>query len=88
MESDIKKIIKQLNKLCPHLSIFQFSPLLDADDNGLWLISYNGIGIQLESSSGNCPFLLESNEHNTRYHLNSINEVISKIETELNLSEK
>jgi hypothetical protein len=45
-----------------------------------------GIEIQLESSSGWCPFVLESDAHARRRDIRSVEEAVRAVEEELGLT--
>ena len=60
---DIDIIIQQLQLAHPDIRVEQLSVAHPgADDNGLWFFTHpaSGIEVQLESSTGSCPFLVES----------------------------
>jgi len=60
---DIEKISNVLRTTYPDIVIEQLTVLHPgADDDGIWYFRRSGgsTEIQLESSSGNCPFLVES----------------------------
>ena len=61
---DIDTIIDELTSTHPGLLVEQLKILHpDADDAGLWFFRHpnSPIEVQLESSQGCCPFLLETN---------------------------
>jgi hypothetical protein len=87
MGNDIEEVILRLTKQHPKVRIVQLNQRHAADDNGLWFVSLGGVQVQLESSSGNCPFLLESNANDNRRNLQSIDEVIAALEDELMIHE-
>ena len=60
---DIDAIIARLHLTHPDVSAAQLTVLHPgADDDGLWFFRHpaTGIEVQLESSTGTCPFLFES----------------------------
>ncbi|MDA0238265.1 MAG: hypothetical protein O3B03_07105 [Proteobacteria bacterium] len=59
-----------------------------ADDDGLWYIKVpgNDVEVQIESFSGNCPFLIESSSSSQRLIGHSPDEVIQLVERSLGLS--
>jgi hypothetical protein len=87
MGTDIDKIIERFQKFHPEVTVDQLKVTHSADDNGLWFFKAKGsvLEVQLESSSGNCPFLIESNAHPRRLQANSIEEAINVLIEELNL---
>ena len=62
MKRDIDKITEALRKKFPDLKVVQMDKVHPADDDGLWWFRLPGIkkDIQIESPSGNCPFIIES----------------------------
>ena len=52
-----------------------------ADDDGLWFIKVPGRAgaVQIESSSGRCPFLIESTCSSERHHGRSVYEVVGTV---------
>jgi uncharacterized caspase-like protein len=58
---DIDQIIAKVRTALPHVSIEQLKVAHPgADDDGIWFFSSPaGIEVQLESSTGNCPFIIE-----------------------------
>jgi hypothetical protein len=58
---DIDEILKRVGFNHPTATVWQLADTYPADDDGIWFIGRAGGGeeIQLESSSGNCPFLIE-----------------------------
>lgn len=54
-----------------------------ADDDGLWFFRKHGaVGeVQLESSSGNCPFLVESNFNDAREQASTVDDATGKVLT-------
>ena len=64
MRTDIELIIKLVTQRLATVVVRQLKVRHPADDDGLWWFSLPSIepNIQIESSSYNCPFLIESNE--------------------------
>jgi hypothetical protein len=64
MESDIDRIIQQVNEQLPEVDVVQLQKIHPADDDGIWWFRLPGIDkdIQIESSYGNCPFIVETDE--------------------------
>ncbi|HEX2905443.1 MAG TPA: hypothetical protein VHO69_01175 [Phototrophicaceae bacterium] len=86
MNRDIEIIIQHFGRHHPDVQVEQLQVIHPADDDGLWFFRRtNEAEIQLESSSGNCPFLIESNLHNNRLNATTIEDVIQIIEEELDL---
>ncbi|HWE01210.1 MAG TPA: hypothetical protein VG326_02280 [Tepidisphaeraceae bacterium] len=61
-ERDIDQIAASVRQSLPDVQIDQWIKLSPTDDDGLWYFRRPGANgeIQLESSSGNCPFTVES----------------------------
>jgi hypothetical protein len=59
-----------------------------ADDDGLWFFRHpdSPHEVQLESSSGICPFLFESTEHGHAYEAATIQAAVSLVATGLGLT--
>ena len=62
MSRDIDLIISAVREQLPEVDVQQWQKMHPADDDGMWFFSLEGSKgeIQLESSSGNCPFMVES----------------------------
>ena len=82
MPRDIDYIIERLKTEVPGVQVTQLPVThAGADDDGLWFIRVPGRAeeVQLESSYGSCPFLIESDFGAERLHAHSIDEVISTV---------
>lgn len=66
-ERDIESIIMGVKRKLPDVSFWQLPKVHAGDDNGLWFFSLPGVDkdIQLESPTGNCPFLVETEEQSS-----------------------
>jgi hypothetical protein len=62
MERDIDRVILAVREQLPDAKVDQWQKMGPEDDDGMWFFSRQGAPgeIQLESSSGNCPFTVES----------------------------
>ncbi|PHS10128.1 MAG: hypothetical protein COA78_11530 [Blastopirellula sp.] len=87
--NDIDTIIYQLGIKHPQWVVTQLNVTHEADDNGLWFITKpdSDAEIQLESSSGNFPFLVESTNSNHRITATDVEATIQAIEAALNSTE-
>jgi hypothetical protein len=58
---DIDRIMQQFRRFDSQVKFQQLSVKLPADDDRLWYVSRERepVSIQIESSTGNCPFLIE-----------------------------
>jgi hypothetical protein len=82
MTRDIDQIIELLRREIPGVQIRQLEvthPV--ADNDGLWFIKVPGRTeeVQIESSSGACPFLIESDFSSETHHGRSIYEVVGTV---------
>jgi hypothetical protein len=80
-DRDVDKIIEAVKIKFPNVTVEQLKVSLPADDDGLWYFSFENLKdeIQIESSYGKCPFLIESDRNNERRNSNSVEEVINII---------
>jgi hypothetical protein len=85
---DIDVIIQNLTSAYPALQARQLKVVNPgADDDGLWLFRISGkvIEVQLESTSGMCPFLFESSGNNSRNNANTIASAVELVAAGLGL---
>jgi hypothetical protein len=85
---DIDKIFELLKRFCPAAEIRQLKVLHPgADDDGLWFITQpeSSFEVQLESSNGMCPFVVETDETNQRWTAKSVDEAIEIVSVLLHL---
>jgi hypothetical protein len=85
---DIEQIIESIKKISPAVRVRQLEVLHPgADDDGLWFFSKAGddIEVQIESSSGMCPFLIETDENASRTTTSSVDETIETLSSWLHL---
>jgi hypothetical protein len=63
MKRVIDRIIQQVKEQ-PEVEVVQLQKIHPADDDGIWRFSPPGIekDVQIESSYGNCPFIVETDE--------------------------
>jgi hypothetical protein len=86
---DIDVIIARLELAYPDISVEQLSVLhRDVDDNGLWFFRHpaTDIEVQLESSTGTCPFLFESSGSPDRLNAGNIDHAVALVVAGLGLS--
>jgi hypothetical protein len=62
---DIEEVIKQVQLLLPDVVVRQHTVTHEADDDGLWYFSLPSVDIQVESSYGKCPFVIETDEQSS-----------------------
>jgi hypothetical protein len=60
-EADVHRIVDLVRQRLPGLTVEQLQVRWPADDNGLWFFSLPNLpsDVQIESHTGNCPFLIE-----------------------------
>jgi hypothetical protein len=79
---DIDQLIAALQRRHPDLRAEQRPA---TQNEGVWLVSLptTPIAVQLESSTGNCPFLIESSLNRERVSAATIGEAINMVSTML-----
>ena len=82
---DIDQVIAALRRRHPDLRVEQRPVTYAAVDDGIWFIKLpsTSFEVQLESSTGNCPFLVESSLSPERLHAATIGEAINMVSTML-----
>src|SRR5260221_799985 len=67
MMRDIDKIIAEVVRALPAVAVRQHSDAGACGDDGIWWFSLPGVqpDIQVESSSGSCPFVVETEEQSS-----------------------
>lgn len=86
MATDIEEIKRRLRSQYPQVEVRQLEVCHPADDDGLWFFSIGSeVEVQLESSTGNCPFLMESSVHSECRTIHSIDEAVEALRRELGL---
>ena len=85
MASDIDEIKRRLTSVYPQVHVEQLRVTHPADDDGLWFFRVGLVEVQLESSSGNCPFLLESSGHPRRRTVATVDGAVAALIEELHL---
>jgi hypothetical protein len=86
---DIDEIIGQLRVAHPEISAEQLTVLHPgADDDGLWFFRHSAsdVELQLESSTGNCPFLVESSASAERHMAGTVEQAVASIVTGLGVT--
>jgi hypothetical protein len=85
MARDIERIVDLLHIRLPGVSASQLQVKHPgADDDGLWSIrlSHAPGEVQIDSSSGNCPFIVESdlnNDRNSAYTVECVVELVAAL---------
>ena len=88
MPRDIDLIIAEMTRQYPNVSVQQLQVKHPGnDDDGLWFFwqSDRSGEVQIESSPGFCPFLIETDENDSRAEGKSVVEVICILEQWLHL---
>jgi hypothetical protein len=86
---DIDAIIGQLRLAHPDISAEQLTVTHpSADDDGLWFFRHpaSDIELQLESGTGNCPFLVESSPSGDRLTADTVEQAVALVVTGLGLT--
>ncbi|HET8924584.1 MAG TPA: hypothetical protein VFN26_16495 [Candidatus Acidoferrum sp.] len=79
---DIEKLIQSFNAIYPTVRVRQLEVSHPgADDDGLWFFQRpdSGLEVQIESSTGMCPFLIETDENDTRMITATIDQTIETL---------
>lgn len=68
MTSDLEEVIRRVQDRLPDIQWAQISVTHAADDDGLWFFWLPRLPgeVQIESDSGACPFLIETDKHDGR----------------------
>jgi len=86
---DVDKIIELVRAICPAVEVQQLKVSHPgADDDGLWFFDQpeSPFQVQIESTTGMCPFLIETDETNSRFTANSVEEVVETLSSLLHLA--
>jgi hypothetical protein len=81
MQRDIDLIVGRLLADIPGIHVAQLKVAHLGDDDGLWLINVPNeeATVQIESSGGSCPFLIESDFNDDRSSGHSIEETVRAV---------
>ena len=85
---DIEKLIQSFNTIHPTVRVRQLEVSHQgADDDGLWFFQRTDgdLEVQVESSTGMCPFLIETNENDTRVTTATFDQTIETLARLLHL---
>ncbi|BDU18133.1 hypothetical protein [Lysobacter auxotrophicus] len=86
---DIDQIERTLVELYPALKVSQLKVVHPgADDDGVWFFTHpaSRSEVQLEATTGNCPFVLESDSDNQRLVLTTVEAVVEGVAAKLGLA--
>ena len=87
---DVEEIIRLINDAAPSVVVRQLQVRNPGeDDDGLWFLTRPGceFEVQIESSTGMCPFLIETDENDVRYKTDSVEDTVRRIANLLHLEE-
>ena len=76
---DIDRVIEQIMAACPTAKVRQLDVRHPgADDNGLWFFEQpaSKFEVQVESTNGTCPFLIETDESKERLTASSVDQTV------------
>jgi hypothetical protein len=78
---DIDQIIERLKIENSAIRIEQLKVKFPADDDGLWFVTTPAATerVQIEASTGNCPFVIESDCTSEQFEARTIDEVVSTV---------
>jgi hypothetical protein len=81
MTSDLEDVFRRVQKRLPAVKWEQLSVTHPADDDGLWFLWIPDLPgeVQIESSLGVCPFLVETDKHDDCLNANSPEETSETI---------
>ena len=88
--SDVDRIIELVRAMCPRVRVEQLKVSHPgADDDGLWFFDQpeSPSQVQIESSTGMCPFLIETDENDARLKTSSVEETVRALCGLLHVSE-
>ncbi len=85
---DVDQIIELIRSICPAVKVRQLRVSLPgADDDGLWFFEQPAteFEVQIESSTGMCPFLIETEENDATFTAVSVDEALATLTKLLHL---
>jgi hypothetical protein len=85
---DIDSVVRLIREAYPDISAEQLRvPHPDADDDGLWFIRHpaSAVEIQLESPTGNLPFLVEDSVSSERRSTDTVQAAVAFVVGSLGL---
>ena len=82
---DIDRIRLGVQRAVPDVTFDQLQVTHPGDDDGLWFLGLPQVpnAIQLESGTGNCPFLVETDAHSSAqaYTAHTVDDAIAMVVT-------
>lgn len=88
---DIEQVIQHIASSFPQVKVQQLRPPHPgADDDGLWFFQQplSRFEVQVESSTGMCPFLIETDETDRRLSASSVTEAVEIVLRLLHLASR
>jgi hypothetical protein len=81
---DIERIIELVRARLPDIDVEQLQVKFPADDDGVWWFKLPGVqaDVQLDSSSGQCPFLVDTSDSKSPMEavtLDSVDDIAERI---------
>jgi len=86
---DVDKIIELVRATHRGVRVEQLKVLHPgADDDGLWFFDQpeSPFQVQIESSTGMCPFLIETDENDSRFTANTVEAAVQRLSDLLHLA--
>jgi hypothetical protein len=86
---DIDQVILKIRNVSPTTKVRQVAVSHPGvDDNGIWFFEHPSrkFEVQLESSTGMCPFLIETSENDRRINTTSVEETVAALMKLLHMS--
>ncbi len=79
--SDLEAVIRGVKGHFPNIDWQQLPVTHPGDDDGIWFFKLLGSRdeVQIESSDGLCPFLIETNRHDGRQVAETVEEVVETV---------
>lgn len=87
---EIDGILAEVKRSLPNVQISQLTVTHPADDDGVWFFKLpsDRNEVQIESSTGHCPFLIEHHATGDNFTGLSISEVVRKVVELIQLSDQ
>ncbi|HEY1423204.1 MAG TPA: hypothetical protein VGF20_07120 [Candidatus Acidoferrum sp.] len=79
---DIEQIIERIKAAHPSVSVEQLAVSHPgADDDGIWFFvqPQSAFEVQAESSTGMCPFVIETDESDARFTAESVEKAVAEV---------
>jgi len=86
---DVDKIIELVREMYPGVRVEQLKVSHPgADDDGLWFFDQpeSPFQVQIESSTGMCPFMIETDETDARFTVTTVEAAVQRLSDLLHLA--